>query len=172
MAKFGHVITPWPNGLGPNFWWFSETSNHALYLRSVNFWPTSFLHGVIWARKMPFLQKKTFFYSASVSSASNRFRILNFVTYPMTQFHSISSKRVVGLSPISFTFRKLRVAKWYTLLSVSHMSVICQSMVVYSKISIIGSWPRKKKRKKFDALSQGGSGPWPGPKYIYVSLTF
>ncbi len=28
--KLGHVITPWPNGLGSNFGWFSETSNHAL----------------------------------------------------------------------------------------------------------------------------------------------
>ena len=28
--KLGHVISPWPNGLGANFGWFLETSNHAL----------------------------------------------------------------------------------------------------------------------------------------------
>ena len=60
---------------------------------------------------MTFLQKNTFFYSAGVSSASSRFRILIFFTYPTTQFNSRSSKRVVAISPISFTFLKLRVTK-------------------------------------------------------------
>ena len=37
--------------------------------------------------------------------------------HPKPQFNSISSKRVVGLMPISFTFFKISVAKLVTLLS-------------------------------------------------------
>ena len=39
------------------------------------------------------------------------------VDHPKPQFNSISSKRVVGLSPIYFTFLKISVAKLVTLLS-------------------------------------------------------
>ena len=55
--KVGHVIAPIQNGLGPNFWWFSETSNHALTRCRHNFYPTLFFNCVIWAWKCNILAK-------------------------------------------------------------------------------------------------------------------
>ena len=111
MAKLGHVITPWPNGLGSNFGWFSETSKHALSRWRHSFLPYFIPSWCNWGSKKWRFCKKRIFYSASVSSASNRFRILNFLTYPRPQCKSWASKRAIGLSPISFTFLNLSVAK-------------------------------------------------------------
>ena len=137
MAKLGHVITPWPNGLGSNFGWFSETSNHAL-----SRWRHSFLLYFIpsWinlgSKKWRFCKKMHFFprFWWRHNDVIRRSQI--FLNQPMTQFRSISSKRVVAISPISFGLVYLSSPNRTLLLSVS----IGLSMVVYREISIIGAW--------------------------------
>ena len=112
MAKLGHVITPWPNGLGSNFGWFSETSNHAL-----SRWRHYFLPYFIpsWSnlgsKKWRFCKKTHFFprFWWRHNDVIRRSQI--FLNYPKPQFRSRSWKPVVAISPISFTFLNISVSK-------------------------------------------------------------
>ena len=64
-------------------------------------------------------------------------RSQNFLNYPKPQFRSRSWKPVVGLSPISFTFLKLSVAK----LVINYLAVESTVGYLYTSIFLyIGPW--------------------------------
>ena len=134
MLKLGHVISPWPNGLGSNFGWFSETSNQALSrgeIKKTGFFLPSWCN--LGFKKCRFCKKTCFFPRYWWRHHDIIMTSQNYFTYAKRQFSSIPSKRVVAISSISFSFLNIRPPNLVVLLSVS-------IYVVNVTLSIYGAW--------------------------------
>ena len=110
LTKLCHVITPWRSGLGTNSGWFSETSKPWLLTIFRQIWANSIFSCPYLGLKRPnFCQNRNFlprFWSRDYDVIG---RCQIFLNHPMTQFRSISTKRVVDICLATFGLAKLSV---------------------------------------------------------------